>query len=300
MNYFLLKLAFDTAVHFGGSDSAVGSQSSALTLRADTIFSALCHTALEVYGEPALEELLVSADADALRISDAMPWRGDTFYLPKPIAASTSPAELSTVERKAVKKLAWIPVSKFDRYTASLHSGTYPLDELDQSFGQAYEQTKASVTDGADAKPYFVGLYRLHAGCGLYVLCACEGNDQLKMLKELFTLLGLSGIGGCTRFSRFYQDAFLSHFPQGHPVANIPDTPHLILGGGTGFFSKTVGYPYLKDDYAAALKWTQRILQTQHGRHEADISLGVSPHRARYVTYAGKRYPAGFCEVNIL
>lgn len=149
MNYFLLKLAFDTAVHFGGSDSAVGSQSSALTLRADTIFSALCHTALEVYGEPALEELLVSADADALRISNAMPWRGDSFYLPKPIAASTSPAELSTVERKAVKKLAWIPVSKFDRYTASLHSGAYPLGELDQSFGQAYEQTKASVTDGA-------------------------------------------------------------------------------------------------------------------------------------------------------
>ena len=102
-----------------------------------------------MYGEPALEELLVSADADALRISNAMPWRGDSFYLPKPIAASTSPAELSTVERKAVKKLAWIPVSKFDRYTASLHSGTYPLDELDQSFGQAYEQTKASVTDGA-------------------------------------------------------------------------------------------------------------------------------------------------------
>ena len=156
MNYFLLKLAFDTAVHFGGSDSAVGSQSSALTLRADTIFSALCHTALEVYGEPALEELLVSADADALRISDAMPWRGDTFYLPKPIAASTSPAELSTVERKAV----------------------------------------------------FVGLYRLHAGCGLYVLCACEGNDQLKMLKELFTLLGLSGIGGRTSagYGRFHLD----------------------------------------------------------------------------------------------
>lgn len=208
MNYFLLKLAFDTAVHFGGSDSAVGSQSSALTLRADTIFSALCHTALEVYGEPALEELLVSADADALRISDAMPWRGNSFYLPKPIAASTSPAELSTVERKAVKKLAWIPASKFDRYTASLHSGTYPLDELDQSFGQAYEQTKASVTDGADAKPYFVGLYRLHAGCGLYVLCACEGTDQIKLLKDLFTLLGLSGIGGRTSagYGRFHLD----------------------------------------------------------------------------------------------
>ena len=181
MNYFLLKLAFDTAVHFGGSDSAVGSQSSALTLRADTIFfGPVPHGAGGVRRARMLDELLVSADADALRISDAMPWRGDAFYLPKPIAASTSPAELSTVERKAVKKLAWIPASKFDRYTASLHTGTYPLDELDQSFGQAYEQTKASVTDGANAKPYFVGLYRLHAGCGLYVLCACEGTDQLK------------------------------------------------------------------------------------------------------------------------
>ena len=91
----------------------------------------------------------MSPVAVAQRISDAMPWRGDSFYLPKPIAASTSPAELSTDERKAVKKLAWLPVSKFDRYTASLHSGTYTLDELDQSFGQAYAQTKASVTDGA-------------------------------------------------------------------------------------------------------------------------------------------------------
>ena len=239
MNYFLLKLAFDTAVHFGGSDSAVGSQSSALTLRADTIFSALCHTALEVYGEPALEELLVSADADALRISDAMPWRGNSFYLPKPIAASTSPAELSTVERKAVKKLAWIPASKFDRYTASLHSGTYPLDELDQSFGQAYEQTKASVTDGADAKPYFVGLYRLHAGCGLYVLCACEGNDQLKMLKELFTLLGLSGIGdrtsavtasynGTKEIHQFQRDAYGRAYIPGSSLKGALRTAGLV------------------------------------------------------------------------
>lgn len=143
----------------------------------------------------------------ALRISDAMPWRGDAFYLPKSIAASTSPAELSTVERKAVKKLAWIPASKFDRYTASLHSGTYPLDELDQSILNRYAHP---ITKDA----------------------------LLEAIAE---------------FSRFYQDAFLSHFPQGHPVANIPDTPHLILGGGTGFLSKTVGYPYLKDDYAAVL-----------------------------------------------
>ena len=303
MNYFLLKLAFDTAVHFGGSDSAVGSQSSALTLRADTIFSALCHTALEVYGEPALEELLVSADADALRISDAMPWRGDSFYLPKPIAASTSPAELSTVERKAVKKLAWIPVSKFDRYTASLHSGTYPLDELDQRFGQAYEQTKASVTDGAAADDILDSIFRgvqvsdsapidndkliltgrtlispLSAArvedfdgdakdLPLYQECVRPGEtirfrltlDQSILNRYAHPITKDALLEAIAEFSRFYQDAFLSHFPQGHPVANIPDTPHLILGGGTGFLSKTVGYPYLKDDYAATLQRTVEL-----------------------------------------
>ena len=64
------------------------------------------------------------------------------------------------------------------------------------------------MTDGANAKPYFVGLYRLHAGCGLYVLCACEGTDQIKLLKDLFTLLGLSGIGGRTSagYGRFHLD----------------------------------------------------------------------------------------------
>lgn len=245
----------------------------------------------------ALEELLISADADALRISDAMPWRGDSFYLPKPIAASTSPAELSTVERKAVKKLAWIPVSKFDRYTASLHSGTYPLDELDQSFGQAYEQTKASVTDGAAADDILDSIFRgvqvsdsapidndkliltgrtlispLSAArvedfdgdakdLPLYQECVRPGEtirfrltlDQSILNRYAHPITKDALLEAIAEFSRFYQDAFLSHFPQGHPVANIPDTPHLILGGGTGFLSKTVGYPYLKDDYAAAL-----------------------------------------------
>ena len=135
-------------------------------------------------------------------------------------SSTTSPAELSTVERKAVKKLAWIPASKFDRYTASLHSGTYPLDELDQSILNRYAHP---ITKDA----------------------------LLEAIAE---------------FSRFYQDAFLSHFPQGHPVANIPDTPHLILGGGTGFLSKTVGYPYLKDDYAAVL-FKSRCSDKQKSRH---------------------------------
>ena len=57
MNYFLFKLQFDTAVHFGGADSALSLYTSEETLRADTLFSALCHETLVQHGEEALEQL---------------------------------------------------------------------------------------------------------------------------------------------------------------------------------------------------------------------------------------------------
>ena len=57
MNYFLFKLQFDTAVHFGGGDSALSLYTSEEALRADTLFSTLCHETLVQHGEEALEQL---------------------------------------------------------------------------------------------------------------------------------------------------------------------------------------------------------------------------------------------------
>ena len=50
MNYFLFKLQFETAVHFGSSDAALSLATSEEHIRADTLFSALCQTALCLYG----------------------------------------------------------------------------------------------------------------------------------------------------------------------------------------------------------------------------------------------------------
>ena len=86
------------------------------TLRADTLFSALCHETLVQQGEAALERLCESVRQGKLLFSDTMPWYDKTFYLPKPIAASESTEEVETTLRKKVKKMAWIPVLAFDRY----------------------------------------------------------------------------------------------------------------------------------------------------------------------------------------
>lgn len=111
-------------------------------------------------------------------------------------------------------------------------------------------------------------------------------------------------------FDAFYTETFESRFPQPglcNDIAAPPRGPHLFLGGGPGFFSKTLVYPYLEKDYNAALDWTQEYMKRVHSdrntgrsKHDCDSELGISPHRMKYVRYAGKLYPAGFCTVSFL
>lgn len=77
-------------------------------------------------------------------------------------------------------------------------------------------------------------------------------------------------------------------------------SPHLILGGGSGFFAKSLAYPYLGEK--EGLRWTaEQMAQMfrKHG-HERDIEKGVSPHTMKYARFRGRVYPYGYCGVNIL
>lgn len=201
MSYFLFKLQFDTAVHFGGADSALSLYTSEETLRADTFFSALCHETLSHSGEDALHQLCEVVQQGKFLLSDLMPWNGETFYLPKPIVPSESTEEVETSLRKKVKKLAWIPALRFDEYAKSLHAGHFDPDkkgeqELRTSFGTHFEQTKAAVPAQGDTMPYQVGLFRFAPDCGLYFICSCTEDEQEELLEQLLDGLGLTGIGG--------------------------------------------------------------------------------------------------------
>lgn len=216
MNYFLFKLKFDTAVHFGGSDSALSLYTSEETLRADTLFSALCHEILIQHGEDALQQLCNEVQQGKFLISDLMPWQGEfesTFYLPKPLAPSESTMEVETSLRKKVKKLAWIPALRFDEYAQSLHSGYFEPDKknapkMQTSFGIHFEQTKAVVPAQGDTRPYEVGLFKFAPDCGLYFLCGCAESGHDEKLEYLLDSLGMTGIGGkiSTGYGKFHVD----------------------------------------------------------------------------------------------
>lgn len=73
----------------------------------------------------------------------------------------------------------------------------------------------------------------------------------------------------------------------------------LFLGGGTGFVSKTIVYPMLKEK---GLSLTAQLMQKQFPDHfhVKDIEKGVSPHMLKCTKYDGKIYLMGRCEVSIL
>lgn len=196
MNCLLFKLQFETPVHFGLPDSALSLYTSDETFCADTLFSALCHTAIALHGPCGAETLCRWVQDGKLLLSDAMPWADDLLYLPKPCAAARQTQEVDTHIRKLVKKARWIPIEAFSTFADSLAGGTpYDPTEYPVSFGNHFEVTRAALQDGEDAVPYSVGAFVFDAGCGLYVLaqCADEVQQELCFLMEG---LGKSGIGG--------------------------------------------------------------------------------------------------------
>lgn len=134
--------------------------------------------------------------------------------------------------------------------------------------------------------------------------------DQSILCKYKVPITEQSLMDSIRDFDAFYAETFESRFPQPSPynnIASLPRGPHLFLGRGPGFFSKTLVYPYLEKNYDDALNWTQQYMQRTHtnrntggSKHDYDRKIGISPHRMKYVRYADKLYPAGFCTVGFL
>ncbi len=100
-------------------------------------------------------------------------------------------------------------------------------------------------------------------------------------------------------YDAYYEAMYLARFdePRGAKACDFENC--LVIGGGAGFFSKTLVYPFL--GYEEGLKKTadmmQRKFRSHH--HERDVSQGISPHTMEYTKYRAEYYLMGLCEVKI-
>lgn len=193
MNYYLFKLQFTAPVHFGFSDSALSLYTSGDHFYADTLFSALCHTAVVLYGPEGAGDLCRWVQDGKLCLSDSMPWCADALYLPKPCISGQSSDQLPARLRKKIKQLQWIGIGDFARFADSIQGkGFFQPDQ--PKFGVFEEQVRAAIGD--EARPYRVGIYRFLPDCGLYILAGCQNDHIADRLLRLLEGLGFGGIGG--------------------------------------------------------------------------------------------------------
>ena len=148
---------------------------------------------LRKYG---VEALIEKAQKDQLFLSDAMPWCGERYYLPRPFLTARTDGHTAGAERKAMKNLAYIAVEDMADYLACMRGqGLFDAGRKKQCFGVPMDSTRAAVFEGQDTLPYHVGAFRFAEDCGLYVLAGLESDDAA-WLRTLMRALGLSGIGG--------------------------------------------------------------------------------------------------------
>ena len=206
MNYKIYKMIFTQGVHFG--DHSL--EKSEITFQADTLFSALCIEALKI---DKLDELLESVKENHLVFSDAFPYMGQEFFIPKPMKKIEQVVQSEDVTtRKKFKKLEYIQVSLLDKYI----KGQFPINKGSdiKKLGIHVLKTSASIRGNEEALPYRVGIYRFKKENGLYIVVGYDSQEILDLFDELFEMLSLSGIGGKKNSGLGHFDLEIAELPK--------------------------------------------------------------------------------------
>ncbi|MCU6732981.1 type III-A CRISPR-associated RAMP protein Csm4 [Diplocloster agilis] len=198
MNYYLYKIHFTGPVHFGDGADAKALEHTTISLCADTLFSALCHSASQMDGENKIPALVQPIIKGRLAFSDLFPYKKDTLYIPKPILPAKLTGDMvDASRRKQMKGLKFIPVTRLEEFWRGLQGEReLHVEELAADFGTPWDIIKAAVRNDKDALPYTVSGFLFYEDCGLYGLVKYENQDDLNLVRRLLKNLEMDGLGG--------------------------------------------------------------------------------------------------------
>lgn len=190
MKYYIIQLSFPYGVHFGGKNL----DECNTTFHADTLFSALYIEALKS-GQKVAEQMLKKVREGRMLISDAFPYIGNEYFLPKPMIYIERNEDIGdSVLKKTAKKLEYISLDKMDSYIA----GNMDIKEESkkfENFGSNQVKTSVAVQEREKTEPYHVGIYRYMEGNGLYFFVGMEEGMEDDFW-DILNMLSFSGIGG--------------------------------------------------------------------------------------------------------
>ena len=289
MEYQAYQMEFLGAVHFGKQNLEDGD----CTCYADTLFSALCQEALQK-GEETLAKLYQYVVEGELILSDAFPYMGETYYLPKPMKriVTENTSQGDSILKKAYKKLKYIPMNAIALYL----SGEYDVLHAPSTSELVYFEMKtlASIRGEKETVPYRVGTYYFYPGNGLYLIVGYERKETRELLEELLNGLSFSGIGGkrASGLGRFHW----------HSKKLPVEFGKRLEGTGTQYMSLSVSLPQ-REELEKALEGAEYILCKRSG-FVASQTYAPEQRRKRdlYVLKAGScfyhKYRGGIYDVS--
>lgn len=194
------KLKFETPCHFGAAELGGKLESVSFSYASDVLFGALC---CELSSSEKIRDFVEAVSGGKILFTDLMPFKGENFYLPKPILlvdGDKSPAQLElgemrrrATQRKKQKKLEFIRASRFAQYFTAVKTNA-PFSE-ENYFGTTTLLQKVSRR-GDDPSPYSVGEFSFCADSGFYLIAIFDDDSDANFFEAVLQSLGLSGIGG--------------------------------------------------------------------------------------------------------
>lgn len=190
MNYGIYKLVFPYGVHFGSGLL----ESSKNNFMADTFFSALCIEALKI-DHTQLDKLINLVTNGDLVFSDAFPFVGSDYLLPKPYLQIRKNENDDSTNKKNFKKMSYLAEKYFSTYLAGELNPELQIN-IEKSIGLTETKTSAAIRGNDETQPYRVGIFRFKKDAGLYIIYGYRNDESKHFFWKLLDSLSYSGIGG--------------------------------------------------------------------------------------------------------
>ena len=209
MGYYLYQLAFDGPVHFGDTSMGGNLEQSGFTYTSDTLFSSICTELAQQGAADLLDEFIALGQKGEILLSDLLPYQYGTqedleLFLPAPYIyinnnrqqenLDYAKAKALSAQRKKAKKQLYYRASELYDYVEALKNGETYIAKYQLQLGDEFITEKVNCR-GELPMPYFMksGTFADNAGLYLVVKLPDAWADNMK---EILTMLGLSGIGG--------------------------------------------------------------------------------------------------------
>lgn len=189
MKYKIYKMYFKAGVRCGTGKT----ESNSIEMPSDIIFSSLINEAAKI-DEKILKEALDFFKERKILLSDAFPFLGDEYLLPKPLISFDKNSGDSS-EKKLYKKITHIPISYFSEYVKG-NSDPQEILNKTENLGNTQIDTKIQKKLEGDNEIYNLSYFRFNKNNGLYFILGFEDEVCEKLFDDLIYSIAVTGIGG--------------------------------------------------------------------------------------------------------